>query len=94
VHRKICIVLVLGLAACSKDSKNTPAATTPGVGSAPSDLRARCEKFVTKAEALGETEKESTHAEKVDFCVSEAPPASLMDCVERAADKAAAQACK
>jgi hypothetical protein len=91
VLRRLALGLALGGAACGGGQHAGPQAGTPPPGA--DDLRARRERFVAKAELFGSTEVESTHEEKVDFCVEQSPPPSLMECVERAQSKAEADAC-
>jgi hypothetical protein len=76
-----CIACALLLASCGGKDK-------------PDELRARCERFVTKVMQLGTTEADSSHAEKVELCVQEKPPASLFDCVERANTAEQVNACE
>jgi len=82
--------LFMLLCSCGASSGSGAATASPQLAD---ELRARCERFVTKAEQLGSTEAESTHEQKVGFCVEQHPPTSLMDCVERATTKAEADAC-
>jgi hypothetical protein len=84
-------IVALALAACGGGSSSSSTSTL--AAAAGDDPRARCERFVQKAMQLGTTEAESTFEEKVAFCLEQAPPASLLDCVERAQTKEEAEAC-
>jgi hypothetical protein len=84
-------IFALSAAACGgSKGVGSSTATAPLAGE---DLRARCERFVAKAEQFGSTEAESTHEQKVDFCMQQNPPKELLDCVDRATTKAEADAC-
>ncbi len=74
----------------------TPASSHGGATPTPpgDDLRARCERLVKKAMQFGSTEPESTYEQKVEFCIQEQPPASFLDCVDRAQTKEETDACE
>jgi hypothetical protein len=77
------VLVAAAIASCASD-KQPPA----------DDPRARCERLVTKVAAWGDTEEESTHAEKVAFCLEQKIPASYFACIDKAATKDQGDACK